>query len=139
VKLVNIASLHGPTHGSRRGSHGSEYHRLKICFIQYTNCAYIFIYERFTINGLCTVLDFTPRGRGGGGFRGGRGSDRGGRGSGRGGFRGGRGGSGGDRGGRGGFTPRGRGGRGGRGTNFALNSCYNHWIVSLVCIFITEY
>lgn len=55
--------------------------------------------------------DFTPRGRGGGGFRGGRGGDRGGRG----GFRGGRGGSGGGRGGRGGSTPRGRGGRGGRG------------------------
>lgn len=53
--------------------------------------------------------EFTPRGRGGGGFRGGRGggSDRG---NGRGGFRGGRGG------GRGGATPRGRGGgRGGRG------------------------
>ena len=59
---------------------------------------------------LCTVVDFTPRGRGGS-FRGGRG------GGGRGGFRGGRGGS---SGGRGGFTPRGRGrgsaGRGGRGT-----------------------
>lgn len=81
----------------------------------------IFLWSRVLLQTvLCAVVDFTPRGRGGGGFRGGRGGDRGGRG----GFRGGRGGSSSGR-GRGGFTPRGRGsGRGGRGTNSVLSLAF---------------
>jgi len=106
------------------------YSQRSACSAVFRDIEFLKVEKYCYIEVLCNAVEFTPRGRGGGGFRGGRGSDRGGRG----GFRGGRGGSGrgggGSSGGRGGFTPRGRGrggGRGGRGTYYTVtHSCTVH-------------